>query len=289
MSQAVTLRQWTDVVRRARLGRTVKAVAMVLATYADSDGTRVFPGVARLAYDCEINYNTAQQALAKLREVQLVELVRPSARKGAKRRDADEYRLILGPELLDHIEVPTPAAAEVAMEAIRRAKQGRHKTGPHPAPMGAVESGTHPAPMGAVDDSEARPHPSARGADEPTAPIGATSNDATAPSGACRPHPAPLGPTVHDRDTTTTAHSDEEVVTTSHGPRARAAEAEPESAADVIDLEARRAAVAALAPSRCGHGLQGGNRADGQPNCPICRRLAPIAESLIPTPRGAPA
>ncbi|WP_426502581.1 hypothetical protein ACPPVO_33715 [Dactylosporangium sp. McL0621] len=48
---SITLRQWLDVVRRARLGRTPKAVALMLATYADNDGRRVFPSVTRLAVD----------------------------------------------------------------------------------------------------------------------------------------------------------------------------------------------------------------------------------------------
>lgn len=259
MSQ-VTLRQWTDVVRRARLGRTVKAVAMVLATYADANGQRVFPGVARLAWECEINYNTAQQALAKLREVELIELVRKSGTKGAKRREADEYRLILGEGLLEHVEVPTPAQAEVAMNKIRRSKQGRYRDESHPSAQGAVEDGSHPSGVGAV---EGRSHPSAREHDLPIAPIGAMQNDAIAPIGASSSHPSALGPNTHDRDTSTNSHSGEELGTTSHGPRARAAETNTEFDADVIDLEARRAT---LSPSRCvPHGLPAAR-------CTFCRR-----------------
>lgn len=260
MSQRITLRQWTDVVRRARLGRTVKAVAMVLATYADADGTRVFPGVARLSYECELGYNVTQNALAKLREVQLIELVNRSTRRGT----ADEYRLILGEELLERVEVPTPAQVEVAINAIRGAKHGRHKANLHPTTLGAGEPKT------------AELHPTGMGADDTPAPNGVTPKSQPAPNGVVHLHPTPLGPTTHDRDTTTTTHSGEEVLTISHPPRE----------ADVIDIEARRAT---LAPPRCTHGLKGGNRADGQPHCPICRKVPAIVDALIPSPRGAPA
>lgn len=287
MSQAVTLRQWTDVVRRARLGRTVKAVAMVLATYADSDGTRVFPGVARLSYECEITYNTAQKALARLREVQLIELVKRATRRGA----ADEYRLTLGADLLERIEVPTPAQVEVAINAIRGSKQGQWKSNLHPTALGAGSDGPddlHPTPMGAGDPPDTDLHPTACGVPEQPAPHGVGSETQPAPHGAMHLHPTPWGPTTHYQDTTTTAHSGEEVLTVSHPPREGAAESiSTLPSADVIDLESRRTA---LVPSKCVHGLKGGNRAsDGQPHCAICRKVAPIAEALIPTPRGAPA
>ena len=55
-----TVRQWTDVVRRARLGRTTKLVAFLIANYADSNGTRVFPGIARLSIEAELTYNVVQ-------------------------------------------------------------------------------------------------------------------------------------------------------------------------------------------------------------------------------------
>jgi len=106
---------WVDVVRRARLGRTVTAVAMVTASYANPDGTRVFPGIARLAVQCEIDYRTARRALAALRDAGLIELVRRGARRSGK---SDEYRLILAADLLERCDVPTPAAERVAIQRL---------------------------------------------------------------------------------------------------------------------------------------------------------------------------
>lgn len=261
MSQQITLRQWTDVVRRARLGRTVKAVAMVLATYADADGTRVFPGIARLSYECELGYNVTQNALAKLREVQLIQLVARSTRRGT----ADEYRLILGADLLEHIDVPTPAQVEIAINQIRGAKHGRHK------------ANLHPTALGADKPEKAELHPTGMGAADRPAPNGVTPKSQPAPNGVVHLHPTPLGPTTHYLDTTTTTHSGEEVVTTSHPPRET----------DVLAIAERRAT---LTPARCAHGLKGGNRAsDGKPHCALCRNVPLVVEALIPNPRGAPA
>src|ERR1051326_2391165 len=95
--EPLTLRQWTDIVRRARLGRTVKSVALMLATYADADGTRVFPGVARVAVDCELSYNVVKASLGDLRTAGLIALVRRAGRAG----QADEYRLTIAEDLLE--------------------------------------------------------------------------------------------------------------------------------------------------------------------------------------------
>jgi hypothetical protein len=92
----VPLGTWYRLVRRARIGDArKKSAALVIASYADTDGTSVKCGIARLAVDCEMGYSTARRYLAWLREVGLIELVRLGNRK-AKR--ADEYRLTIGPD-----------------------------------------------------------------------------------------------------------------------------------------------------------------------------------------------
>jgi DNA-binding transcriptional ArsR family regulator len=102
-----SVNEWVNVVRRGRLGPTVKLVALTIATYANSDGTKIFPGIARLAVQCEVDYRTARRALAALRSMGLIELVKRGARKLGK---SDEYRLILSASLLEHCEIPTPDA-----------------------------------------------------------------------------------------------------------------------------------------------------------------------------------
>jgi hypothetical protein len=274
LSEHTTLRQWTDVVRRARLGRTVKAVALVLATYADADGTRVYPGVARLSYEAEVNYNTAKTALKALRDAGLIKKV---GRKG----DADEYRLILAEDLADRCDVPTPAQVTLELEALRGLKRGSYV----PRHADTTED-LRPVSLAADSNGGTNLRPVSRAADTDTCGHidGPQDESAACLTNDLRPHSRAA--TTQDRDTTTTTHSDADLETVSHGPRGDPAESNSDFAAEVIDLAARRAL---LAPAKCGHGLQGGNRADGQPNCTICRNVPRIVDAIVPGPRGAPA
>ena len=108
---------WVQIVRRARLRSTVKLVALVLATYADKDGRRIFPGVARLAVQSGVSYSTVRAAIAVLRRAGLIELVRRGARKAHR---ADEYRLILAEDVLERVEVLTPDREAVLIEELNR-------------------------------------------------------------------------------------------------------------------------------------------------------------------------
>jgi hypothetical protein len=271
----VTLRQWTDVVRRARLGRTVKAVAMVLATYADADGTRVYPGVARLSYECEMNYNTVKAALKTLRDAGLIVKV-------GRRGDADVYRLILAADLADRCDVPTPAQVELELNALRGLKRGSYV----PRQKDTEAENLRPVPLAADETAPENLRPVSRAAD---CGICGQSHRPQEKSAACFTNnlrPVPLAATTHDRVTEETTHSDTDLRTASHPPRGDAAESNSDFSAEVIDLDARRASLSA---PRCIHGLQGGNRTDGKPNCTVCRNVAHLVEAIIPNPRGAPA
>lgn len=274
MSEHTTLRQWTDVVRRARLGRTVKAVALVLATYADADGTRVYPGVARLSYEAEVNYNTAKAALKTLRDAGLI-------RKVGRKGDADVYRLILAEDLSERCNVPTPAQVDLELAALRGLKRGSY------VPRHRDDSDDlRPVDVAAEEVDETNLRPVSRAADsEVCGPFDGPQEESAARL-TNNLRPVSRAATTHDRVTKETTHADQDLGTTSHPPREGAAESNPAFDAEVIDLAARRAT---LAPPRCVHGLKGGNRADGQPHCALCRKVAAIADAFIPGPRGAPA
>jgi hypothetical protein len=253
----VTLRQWTDVVRRVRLGRTTKAVALMLATYADNDGSRVFPGVARLAVDCELTYNVVQSALAALRAAGLIEVVRKAARRG----QADEYRLILAVDILDRVEVLTPAQVAVAAARLAEQRRGRHRPATIAASAAAaaidgVHPGLHPTASGAAEDGESGLHPTARGADrddrQEAAPHGDGSTMAAAPHGVVRLHPTPSPPTTHGPQ-----HHD-------HHPSDGAVR----TGVAVDGEDEARAESARAAGGSCVHGLDGRSGI----RCPACRR-----------------
>jgi hypothetical protein len=101
----VSLGKWFGVVRRARLDLKRKNVALVIGSYANTDGTSVKCGVARLAADCEMGFSTARRYLAWMRDAGLIELVKVGNRKSKR---SDEYRLTVHP----HTEKAINALAE---------------------------------------------------------------------------------------------------------------------------------------------------------------------------------
>lgn len=119
----VTLGEWTSVVRRARIGQERKLAALILASYADPDGTNVRCGAARLALDLERSYATARRHLKWLRETGLIAIVRAG---NARRGWVDEYRLILAQDLLDRLELPTPSEYSDSIAAMYALNRVRH-------------------------------------------------------------------------------------------------------------------------------------------------------------------
>jgi hypothetical protein len=116
----VTVGAWNALVRRARIGRERKAACLVVSSYANADGTHIHCGVARIAVDLEVSYSTARRYMAWLRKVGLIELIRAGSRR---RGLSDEYRLILGPDVMEHVEVFTPDHHEALIEGIREAER----------------------------------------------------------------------------------------------------------------------------------------------------------------------
>lgn len=155
-----TYRDWTELVVRLRLGRTVKAVALGLARFADADGRRIFPGLGRLAADLELTYNVVQAAVAKLSRLGLIEQVQAPSRH----RRATVWRLILHPDLLDRIEVPTPAQHALASERLAEGKRRRPKvTQAHPSARAVPDAPTErPSPHGVGSRFESTTHGSVR-------------------------------------------------------------------------------------------------------------------------------
>jgi hypothetical protein len=275
-----TVREWTDILARVRLGKvraagrnltgaTVKAVASRLASYADGNGTRVRPGIARLAVDLEVDYRTARLAVAYLRSIGLLGLVRPGGRRGA-----DEFRLTLPVDLLDRDDLIVWSPSEQRAE-IERLSDGHRRLprdpGPGPdddgsqGPGGPVKDDGSLGPQGpvkAVDNSGSQGHQGpVKGSETApiTGPSGTPKSSITGPSGQLSL--GPVGPATHqDLDTTTTHHPDQALRTAVTLPG-------PAGPANEPDSPSR--------PKRCQHGLPGGLRGDGRPACALCRVGAP--------------
>lgn len=112
--------EWERLIRRCRLGfyegekqdprrwvphATVQHVALVLATYADLDGTRVRPSAQRVANVCDLDERRVRACITHLRNTNLLELVRAArspGRNGGPGRSA-EFRMSVPDDLLERV------------------------------------------------------------------------------------------------------------------------------------------------------------------------------------------
>jgi hypothetical protein len=246
---AVTVREWTDILARIRFGTVtvagktysaarIKLVAHRLANYADTDGTRIHPGIARLAVDLEIEYRTVRDTLALLRRLGLLQLVRPAAGRGR----ADEYRLTLPTDLLDRddLDVWTPTHHAQQTQKIRDSHRGTPRTRPA---SHCTRGPQATAPTLTATDTPSPQDP----APTPEPPIGAASTRTTKTGSARSSRTVTQGPqaptTYQDHNTTPTDQPTAKVCGPVTLPRA----------------------------TRCVHGLTADRRTDGRPACALCR------------------
>ncbi|NEW42754.1 helix-turn-helix domain-containing protein [Nocardia cyriacigeorgica] len=91
--------EWERIVRRMQMPHGAKYLALMLATYADGDGSRIRPGVERLSLVMCVTDRTVKRSLSVLRELGLIALTKKGNRHA---KQADEYRLTVPATLLDH-------------------------------------------------------------------------------------------------------------------------------------------------------------------------------------------
>jgi hypothetical protein len=271
----VSHREWIVLARRLRLGTRPKGVMAWFASYANADGTEIHPGAAVLAVDAEVPYNYAADVISFMAEVGLIEQTRPANRRKGY---SAEWRLILGPQLLDHVELLT----EFDYRAAVARAAAVHGTNPAPGPgrlsvpsrtggkhaasvpsgagqeIGSVLSGTGQKVLGVAKIS-----PVSDGTKPEFCPVPA--QDLSCP-GQDPPLTTPRPTNIH---LSLVADLDADVT-------APAREADHE---DPISLSS----------PKCTHGLAGGtNPATGKPNCPLCRVGITLASagSALTTPSG---
>jgi hypothetical protein len=129
--------QWERRIRGAGIGKrgnggmSVLAVAFYLSTWANGDGTNVFPGTERIAKDCGCNVATVYRALEILRNAGWIERVR----QGNKRnKQADVYHLSMPEQALggttaiqsppDHLAIATDHLATTSDHLATRGASG---------------------------------------------------------------------------------------------------------------------------------------------------------------------
>lgn len=90
--------EWERIVRRVQMPSGTKYLALMLATYADQDGSRIRPGVERLALVMCVTDRTVKRSLSALRELGLIERTKQGNRHAGL---ADTYRLTVPSTVLD--------------------------------------------------------------------------------------------------------------------------------------------------------------------------------------------
>lgn len=112
--------EWERLIRQCRLGffegktkdprrwvshASVQHVALMLATFADMDGTRIKPSVAMVARVCEMDERTVRTCIHRLRGLELLTQVRPArspGRGGGEGKPA-VYRMSVPADLLKRV------------------------------------------------------------------------------------------------------------------------------------------------------------------------------------------
>jgi len=273
--------EWEQIIRRARTGSliagstrlgkdgrptkggmtelTFTAIALCWASYANDRGQEIWAGDATIAVDLGTTIKNVVTVRKKLLELGLLQHVR--GRHGER---GEEYRLTLPSDLLDVLNVPTPAQHKLAARRLRDAARGKPAGSagpPAPEPVGGPADHAQAVDNSAVGGPPDHP-------DEVCAPEAGGSAGPAENSSGWSGGPAPGGPadplTDHDRTRTTTDHPDTDLRTAVTASRA-SPPPEDQISSDVD------------APGPCAeHPTQrAGPRPDGRLACVFCRALAP--------------
>lgn len=233
---------WERLVRRIVMPTGHKLIALILATWADPNGSRVRPGLGLLAASTGVSERTARRVLGSLaRDWGLIDLVARGGGRNGKGKTA-EYRLTIPTDLLERLTLLGPDGLPDS-----------------PANYVASHSAVSPDIQVASDYDGGTESLATQVADQtnPAAPIdrpnGAAFEGMTGQIDGMTGHPAwPTTNHITNHQTRPTPRSP----TNSTTDRAR----EPPN-----DQSSRRS-------SRCLHGLKAERDPDGNPRCPFCRR-----------------
>jgi DNA-binding transcriptional ArsR family regulator len=99
--------EWERIVRRVRLNPATKLVALAVASYANRDGSSIYPGAAKLAAVTGLTERTVRQSLKTLREIGLLHRTREGRRAG-RAALADEHKLTRPTDLIDRVHMLDP-------------------------------------------------------------------------------------------------------------------------------------------------------------------------------------
>ncbi|OZE13356.1 hypothetical protein CH249_01935 [Rhodococcus sp. 05-2255-3B1] len=107
-AQPIDRFDWERVIRRVSMPSGAMFLGLTLATYADTNGSRVRPGTDRLARVMGVSVPTVKRGLATLRETGFIQRVKQGNRWA---HQADEYQLTVPPNLFD-LEMLEPGESD---------------------------------------------------------------------------------------------------------------------------------------------------------------------------------
>jgi len=96
--------EWLRLVRRVRLNPSAKLVAFACASYANRDGSSIYPGAAKLAAVTGLTERTVRTALQTLRNTGLLKRTREGRRAG-RAALSDEHKLTRPLDLIDRVHM----------------------------------------------------------------------------------------------------------------------------------------------------------------------------------------
>lgn len=264
--------EWLRLLRRVQIPWNVKSFGVLLMTYADPDGTRVRPGVKRLAAVTGLGQTTVKDLMGELVGYGLLEQTRRGGGRGGTGR-ASEYRLTIPVDLLDRFEMLTPDEEPALRDTLVVLQSDSSPVDNSESETAQGDSQSDPEP---VDNSTLEDIPgrlSIVGGEAPEDPI--ESRNPAIESRLCgdyyHPHHQPPkdDPAFTDPAQPQTARTDGSQE--DHVEGGEVAAAEP--------------------PPKCPHNLPRRHRPDGQSTCAFCRRDAAQSAAQPPddaaTPRTA--
>ncbi|MBA0126305.1 hypothetical protein H0B56_12205 [Haloechinothrix sp. YIM 98757] len=141
--------------RRVVLPVRVKFLALILATYADPDGSRVRPGLDVLASVSGQSERSVKRSLAELRGLGLLTVARRGGGRGGQGRTT-EHQLTIPVDLLDRVTVLDPDERPQS-QATQVASRSSSSTPDEPVDNSNPEA-TQMAPESEAGDAIERPH-----------------------------------------------------------------------------------------------------------------------------------
>ena len=104
---AVDRNEWERIWRRVVADPAIKLVGWTAASWADPDGTRIFPGARKVAASTGLTETTVKNALAVIRQTGLMWRYVEGSKHG-RAGLSDEYRLTVSDDILGRVPMLSP-------------------------------------------------------------------------------------------------------------------------------------------------------------------------------------